>query len=300
VFPGPKAKPDFYRDELVGRAGLLPASLGGIQGDPASDNAGFTLQASGYEHPVFALWNEAGAGSLAAARFRAAWELLPSGTRTNADGALETTTVMIRYSDGRPAALERQVGRGRVLLFSSTAGTAWNDFAVRPAFVPLLHRAVGSLTEGQETRYNVRAGDQVTLRLPAELAGREATIVTPERPERRLTRTLRATPGGAAFEFDETHRAGVYRVEFPGSSTPLARFAVRPDPAESDLTDLTPDRRSELDQVAQTLDWAPEVDVRGAFERERLGLEIWFPLVLGILLLGVTETWLAQRFSRPK
>src|SRR4030095_12837150 len=53
IFPGPQAKPEFYNNELQKRTGILPASLGTIQGDPARDDAGFALQTGGFEHPVF-------------------------------------------------------------------------------------------------------------------------------------------------------------------------------------------------------------------------------------------------------
>ncbi len=300
LFPGPQARPEFYRNELLNRTGLLPADLREIRGDPDNPAEAFRLQASGYQHPLFELWNEAGAGSLASARFRAAWNLEPAPPRTNTLGGLESSEVMVRYADGQPAAVERSFGRGRVLLFSSTAGTAWNDLAVNPAFVPVLHRAVGTLTDAQEARYNVRAGDRVTLQLPSELAGRDVTIVGAVKPETRITRTLRATPGGAALEFEDTPRAGVFSVELPGSATPLAKFAVRVDPAESDLVELAADRRAELDALAQTVDWSPDLELGAAFERDRVGLEVWLPLTLAVLLLGLTETWLAQRFSRPK
>jgi hypothetical protein len=52
--------------------------------------------------------------------------------------------------------------------------------------------------------------------------------------------------------------------------------------------------------MAQVLDWTPGQDLRSAFDRERVGVELWLPLALGVLLLGLVETWLAQQFSRSK
>ena len=301
IFPGPQAKPAFYNADLNVRAGLLPATLGAIRGDPASDETRLTLQTTAFDHPVFALWNEAGAGSLAAVRFRAAWELLPVPAPTNAAAAATSGSgarIMVRFSDGTPAAVERSVGQGRVMLFASPAGTAWNDLAVRPAFVPLLHRAVGSLANAKEGAFNVRTGDPVTLHEPSEWIGRDVAVVTPGNPERRLTRTLRAAPGGAALEFDETLQAGAYRAYLPGVSAPVAMFAARPDPEESDATDITSERRAEIERLGQVIDWTPAMDLRAAFDRERVGVELWLPLALAVLLLAVAEAWLAQRFSR--
>jgi hypothetical protein len=308
VFPGPQAVPAFYNGELGGRAGLMPAALGVVRGNPEEEGgvSGLVLQASGHQHPVFALWNEPGAGSLAAVRFRAAWELLPRGAGTNAvpggdaGSGAGAAQVMVRFDDGTPAAVEGVVGRGRVMLFSSTAGTGWNDLAVRPAFVPLLHRAIASIAEVQGERYNVRVGGRVALREATELAGRDVGIVPPGLAERRWVRTLRAVPGASLLEWDETPRAGVYRVTLPGVTRPLAVFAAQPDPDESDLSELGEERRGELGRLGQVVDWEPGLDLKAALERERVGVELWLPLALGVLLLGVVEVWLAQQFSRPK
>lgn len=300
VFPGSRAQPGFYNDELLGRAGLLPAALGRRRGDPAEGTPVFHLQASGYTHPLVALWNEGGAGSLAAARFRAAWELIPAPPRTNAVGGVEITEPIVAFADGGLAAVERGIGRGRVILFASTAGTAWNDLAVRPVFVPLLHRAVSALTDAQERRYNLRAGARASVRLAAELADREVSVFEPGRVEPRETLTLRPTAGSSVLEFEGTERAGLHRVTLGAGGPLLALFAAQADPAESGLSDLPPERLAELSRVAQVLDWRSDVDVRGEFERERLGVELWAPAILAVLGLGWAESWLSRRFSRPK
>ncbi len=309
LFPGPRAQAAFYNDELLRRAGWLPAALGAIRGQPAEKpegeaeaeadpgDAAFALQAAPYDHPVFALWNEPGAGSLTAARFRAAWQLTPRGAVTNDPAA---SRVMVRFADGSPAAVERDAGLGRVLMFSSTAGTAWNDLAVRPSFLPFLHRSVASMAGRRDVRYNVEAGEPVSLRLASEWSGRDLGVIAPGEPERRVTRTPRSAPGGALLEFDEASRAGVYRVEAPGQPAPLLAFAAQMDPGESDLTELDTERLAVLERVAQVIAWTPGLDLRAAFDRERVGTELWLPLALAVLLLGLTETWLAQSFSRSK
>ncbi|MGE3312044.1 MAG: BatA domain-containing protein [Limisphaerales bacterium] len=306
VFPGPQATTAFYNGELLARAGLLPASLGTLRGDRdgREEAPNLVLQDSGHQHPVLSLWNEPGAGSLAAVRFRAAWPLIPRAVPTNSvpagEPAFTAPEVMLRFADGVPAIVEGGVGRGRVVLFCSTAGTLWNDLPVRPAFVPLLHRVVASIADVQGGRFNIRAGGRVSLRQPAELAGRDATISAPGVRDRRWVRTLRAVPGASLLEWDETSAAGVYRAAMAGVSTPLALFAAQPDPGESDLTELTAERRAELEGVAQVIDWVPGMDLGAEFDRERVGTEFWLPLAVAVLLLGMTEVYLAQRFSQPK
>lgn len=305
LFAGPQAKIPFYNEELLGRAGLLPASLGPQKGgtNGPAEGEGFSLQSTGYEHPVFALWNEAGAGALSAARFRAAWQLSPVLARTNpASGEVSAAgSVMLRFADGSPAAVERAVGRGRVMMFASTAGTAWNDLPVRPAFVPILHRSVAWLGESREGQANVRTGTRASVRLGPEWAEREVSVLAPgNTAASRTTHLVHARAAGVQLDYDEATRSGVYRVSAPGSATPLALFAAQLDPEESDQTPLAPERRRELEEIAQVLEWMPGVDLRAVIERERVGVELWLPAVLAVLLLGLTETFLAQRFSRSK
>lgn len=299
-FVGPKTDPAFWNGEMLERAGLAPAAIGDRKGDPSAETASLVLQAGPYEHPVFSLWNEAGAGSLTRVGFRAAWELRPAAARTNATEELGEGRVMVRFADGTPAAVERGVGRGRVMLLASTAGTGWNDLAVRPAFVPLLHRSLAALAEAQEARLNLRTGARATVSLPVEQAGRDVVIVPPGEVGRRLTRSVRPSGTGAVLEFEETDRGGLYQVLPVSGSQPVAAFATQPDRQESDLTELTPEGRAEIGQVAQVIDWVPGMDLRAAFDRERVGVELWLPLVVAVLLLGILEVWMAQAFSRSK
>ncbi len=304
AFAGPHANPAPFNSDGVDRTGLFPAYLRGQLGETnaaaSATPAGFTLAPGPYEHPLFSLWNEAGAGSLASVRFQAAWRLEPAAARAALTGAVPAAQVMIRFADGNPAAVEGVVGRGRVLLFASTAGTQWNDLAVRPAFVPLLYRAVALVAERHESQLNVTTGSQVELRMPSELIGRDVVVLTPGKPGRRVTRTVRAGADGAVVPFGGTDLAGEYRVALTVDSPPLTAFAAAMDPHESDLTEITPGVLSEMRHWAQVIDWSPGQDLRAAFERERVGVEVWLPLAIGVLVLGMAETWLAQQFSRSK
>lgn len=298
VFPGPVVQPSFWNSELVERTGLFPARLGEVKGSPEADEGQFSLETGPYQHPLFALWNEAGAGSLLQARFRAVWELVPvvsSGADTNS-----ASQVMIRYSDGSPAAVEASKGRGRVLLFSSTAGTRWNDFAIRPPFVPMLHRAVGSVAQRQEDHHNITVGSPISLAVPGEYSGHDLAVNAPGTPPRRMLRMVKSGQGGGVLDFTETTAAGMYRVGLQAEARTVAAFAAQIDPRESDLTELAPEQRRDMERLAQVIDWQPGQDLRAAFDRERMGVELWLPLAVGVLLLGTVESWLAQQFSRSK
>ncbi|HEY3516823.1 MAG TPA: BatA domain-containing protein [Gammaproteobacteria bacterium] len=50
----------------------------------------------------------------------------------------EADRVLMRLADGTPLLLERPLGAGRVLLFTSSLDKEWNDLPLQPAFVPLM------------------------------------------------------------------------------------------------------------------------------------------------------------------
>src|SRR5690606_23911968 len=54
----------------------------------------------------------------------------------------DSARVLARFDDGRVALAERRVGQGRVLVWTSTLDTYWNDLALQPVFLPLVHQVV--------------------------------------------------------------------------------------------------------------------------------------------------------------
>jgi hypothetical protein len=289
VFPGPDVRDGFYNDDLGAARGLLPARLGPLRGDATNDAVNLPLAPGPYAHPLAALWNDPAAGALTAARFRAVRGLEPQAP-TNAPPPV----VVLRHADGLPALIQGRAGRGRVLLASSTADTAWNDLPVRPSFLPLAQRLLAELIAGRLDAVNVPAGTPVRVTLPGAAAGRDATVTTPD--GRRLTRPARADGDRAMVEVDATARAGAYRVETEG--VPAELFAVQPDPAESDLAELSGGPRRDLEGFARVTDWTAGQDLASLLAAERGGRELWLPLALAALLVALAETVLAQRFSR--
>ena len=55
--------------------------------------------------------------------------------------------VLARFDDGQPALVERAVGRGRMLVWTSGFDLAWNDLALKPVFLPFVHQLVRTLAD---------------------------------------------------------------------------------------------------------------------------------------------------------
>ena len=313
IFPGGKINPVFYNESLLKKHNLLPASFGEVRGKAEQDENYLSLQTKDYDHPIVSIWNDEGSGTLGSARFYRAMQLIPAPyTKQPApktgDNPKDAKTqdageprVVLRYTDGSPAVMERPWGLGRVIVFSSTADTAWNDFAVRPAFVPLVHRALGSIVQRQDEGLNVRVGDKFLRRTAPELIGKDARVFKPRQTDAVLDlRRIDLIGGSPTLQYEQTDLSGAYEVSVAEPATGF-KFAAQPDPAESSLDELSKDQKQLLsDSGAHIVEWMPNVSLKEAVTAGRSGLEFWLPIVLAALAVAALETFLAQWFSRSK
>src|SRR5207344_252344 len=79
-------------------------------------------------------------------------------------------TVVLRYENGAPALVEAEIGRGRVLLLTTTVDREWTDLPIRPGFLPLVREAtrfLAALPSGDATA-TVTVGGKRELILGAD------------------------------------------------------------------------------------------------------------------------------------
>lgn len=289
-FPGDRCDRAFY----AAHCPFLPATLGEPLGDAEKQDAFVALQPSVYQHSLVSLWNDPAAGSLASARFYRHYPLRPA---TNA-------TAVVHFADGSPAIVEGTRHLGRALVFASTANTAWNDWPVRPSFVPLLHRALGEVLPRRNEILNLRVGDEFRHRLSADQLGKDVVVTPPgndAKPRREFSRVEPLPPDNApTIRATDTEIAGVYDVGVASEPPVALKFAAQADTAESDLTPLSAAQLAQLGERAQLFRYPSEMSLRTRIAQEVIGSEIWWAFALAALLIAVVETLLAQFFSRSK
>ncbi len=310
IFPGGLVNAAFYNEQLFKRFSFLPAGLGAPRGQPDQDEKFFAFQDKDYQHPIVEIWNDPASGTLSSARFYRAFPLQMAPVATAASAGQKAKEerpeeagepqIILKYADGVPAVMERAWGLGCVVLFSSTADTAWNDLPVRPSFVPLIHRALGSIVQRQDENLNIRVGEKFKRRVSREFLDKEVLFFKPgqaaAKGDLRRVEMVNAWP---MLQYDQTDLAGVYDVNV--ADPPLAlKFAAHANPAESSLDELSPAQLGTLRNAANVIAWTPNLSLSGLVERDRSGLEFWLPIVLVVLLLAVVETFLSQLFSQPK
>jgi hypothetical protein len=296
IFPGRKTNAAWWNDRLFKQQGLLPAQLVNIAGKENAETS-FTI-AQKYAHPIVELWKDPAAGTLGTARFYAAWDMtLDPKPRGDAGPA----QVIANFSTGRIAAAERTWGAGRVILFASTADTAWNDLPMRPAWVPLIHRALGSIVGREDEHLNLPVGGVFQQHLPPELVGQEALVVRPgAKPEDAARQKLSLDSGQALLRVDELDRAGAYDVSVSSEPPVAMKFATQSNADESQVGVLPEAEWAGLSSASKVSRWDGTVDLRDEVARERTGSEFWYALAFVALATAVAETVLGDRFSRPR
>ncbi len=210
---------------------------------------------------------------LADVRIREAYDLRREGDENGA--------ALLHLRDGRAWAVQGELpGGGRYILVASPLSTEATTLPTSPALLPLLDRLTGAWATAARTRAEVTPG--TLMPVPAE-----ATIVV--RPDGSRDSI---TAGGG---YRVPGRPGVYQLL--ADDRVIDAFAVNADPAESDLARLD-DRKLR----AALPGWRPEwivdpADWPDAIYHQRLGKEIWRPLVLAALAFLLIEGLVAASGS---
>ena len=270
-----------------------PDLLPGTFGSPVDRTGrGASLGFVDYSHPVFELFSAPRSGDVTTSRFFRYRPMEPA----------DSATVLARFDDGNPALLERQVGNGRVLVWASTLDNFWNDLALKPVYLPFVHRLTEYLADYAPPTPWVSAGQVLNLAeqrsLLAEAGLSEADLVAISPSGERIP-----ISGAVRAGFLTMVEQGIYEIHdaTATSESPLA-LAVNVDLAESDLTAIDPDElaSSLTGRVAgERSDAAVEGEAR-AFASEDLERRqgIWWYLLLAVSVLFVAETVVSNRLSR--
>lgn len=205
---------------------------------------------------------------------------------------------IISLSNGTTFLLEQPVGDGRAFLFSVAPNLDWSDFPVRGIFVPLLHRSVIYLSQGQQQNESEIAGDDHLIR--SRIRGAEQWMV--ENPEKvKIALTGSRTTAERSAHFSETEALGVYVVR--AGNVVIQKFAVNLDPSESDIT---PAREKQTEEMLRRLGISTSSvttitesqETQRTVLQSRFGVELWKHFLIVALLLAFAETIVARETRR--
>ena len=196
--------------------------------------------------------------------------------------------VAARLSDGTPLLLDKQVGEGRVLLFTSGLENLTNDLPLHPVFVAFVDRAARYLSGSEQLSGSKLVDSFVQLRAATEPLGAvpNVEVIDPDgrRPlslgEARTAQTLRL------------ERAGFYQIRFANGSD--AVIGVNPDRRESDLEPMGED----VQQLwsGSSGGGATATAASAQVEVKYRSVSLWWWVMLLALALVVAESALASDY----
>jgi hypothetical protein len=270
---------------VTGASGdILPA----VPGQPVDRTSGQAarLGALEYGHPIFEPFRAPRSGDFSGARFYSYRAVTPG----------KEAQILARFDDGAPALVERRVGNGRVLVWTSTLDLEGNDLPLKSVFLPFVHRMVTTLASYSERPSWLTVGDVLDAARPAPVPG----------AVRQVTPRVVLTPSGERVTLDgegpdvlELSEQGFYEVRAQGrDAAPPMTVASNIDLGESDLTPMDPQ-----EVVAGAMGRAGGAAPAGANatatdqEQERSQRVWWYLLFVGVVILGL-ETLVGNRISR--
>jgi hypothetical protein len=261
-----------------GASEMLPGTIGEII-DRSAERGG-SLGSLDRSHPALESFRGARSGDFTSARYLRYRTLSPSAA----------DAVLARFDDGAVALAERRVGRGRVLVFSSTFDGYWNDLPVQPVFLPLVQSLVRHAAGWTPERPWETVG-QVLALSDGDAANRTTVAVAPSGARTRWTErdSARSLP---------LREQGFYDIRDADAVIPNRIVAVNPDPAESELGAFPPDELTRAVAPAGAAVGAPTgATTLSVAERERRQVLWWYVLVAAVLILAA-ESLLSNRLSR--
>lgn len=202
--------------------------------------------------------------------------------------------------DRSPAIIEKTLGQGRTLLFTTTADRQWSQWPADQtgSFVLAVREATLAIAGVNRSSGNLTAGDLIRQRVSTNTPPSRATVTIPGSDTANPATIQRADDGGRVeVLYDQTVNAGIYELtwDVPGGDERTRVFAVSPDARESDLTPLTGD---ELTQLLSGVDLTL-IDTALADSADGMaGKEIWRTLAFGLLALVVIESAFASWVGR--
>ena len=228
-------------------------------------------------HPAFRVFSAPGGQSLQAGLVYSYLLLEPQ-----AEAEVE---VVASFADGGPALLERSLGRGRVMLLTTSIDYDWSDLPVLTAYLPLVQRTVQYLgRRGASGSGQADIGARLSLDVGAFRTER-VTVVSPSGVRRVLT----TQTGSVGFTPTE---AGLHQVLVEANGEEISAssldFSASPPASEWPVGAIGV---AELEAVSTAAREATD----GRVQSEVQGTPLW-PLALFLALLAVyAESLLAIR-----
>ena len=220
----------------------------------------------------------------------------------------EHVRVLARWNNPArsPAVAERVLGEGRVLLWTTTADRAGNDWPIEPSFVLAVREAVRGSARPTRFDNTVTGGERMRRVVYSSQPVSNARVAPPGGGEAKALAVvpLNEEPGdrgpGVEINLPDTRQQGVYRLSWDEGSLGAQQdlFAANPDPRESMLERLAAADLKSMFQPLEIEIAVPRGDGSELFAAT--GHEAWRDMAAVLLVLLIVESIFATWVGRSR
>ncbi len=254
------------------------------------------LAPQSYEHPVLA--------ALGASADSVPWRAMPVFRYWELEPAASGVGVVVRFSDGRPAVLERPLADGRVLTMTTPVSDdpnqdPWNLLPVGAGteawpFVVLVNEMAGYLVGAGRQRLNYEAGQPAVLTLDSATQRQTYLLLAPD----GLSFPLSADLKRQVLTVTSTEQPGNYRVRAGGASGVDRGFSVNLDPDQTRLDRLSKEQQENIFAALRCRVARTREQIDRDVSMGRVGRELFPGLILLLGAILAAEMLVANRFYR--
>jgi hypothetical protein len=158
-------------------------------------------------------------------------------------------SVLLRAEGGAPLVIEKNLGRGRIIVQAFPLGLAWSNLALCHSYVVMVHEWLWYLTGPGAMKRNLQPGELLQAAQPIDSSNGSASLVTPA--GRIVPLVAKEEDARLVFRYPKTLYSGEYRLSMsdPIRGSHTERFVVSRDTEESNLTPLSESEIQSLSRI---------------------------------------------------
>ena len=262
-------------------AAVLP-----VFGEPVdrSSDLGGTLASFDANHPIFEVFKAPRSGDFTSANFY----------RYRPLTLTENDRTLAGFDDGAATLVERSVGTGRVLVWTTTFDRFWNNFALQPVFLPFAHQLAkhaAAYNDAEPWHTVGQAIDPSAFAAVGIPQGTDIAVVSGSGTE--STYTIGEASGGLRLS-----EQGFFELSWStDDGEQRATLAANLDRSESDLTSIDAEEFAAATSHRAGEPGALSSDTQVTAEDRESSQGFWWYLLVGAFLLLASETLLSNRLS---
>ncbi len=201
--------------------------------------------------------------------------------------------VTARYDNDHPMFIERRIGAGQVVFFTSGLSSDWNTLT-RTNAVLVLDRILRGMLNSTLQKANFTSAEDVRIGIRARDRGQDFYLTRPGEedgdPVRKSIEVQAVAGGGNKIEVHNpgVRRRGHYTIEAQGKNSWSRPLAVNGPVSDSDLTIAKSGTIKLPDDESYKLSWSSRLDAEG-LDDGIAGQDSWKLWMLAVLLLLLIE-----------